>query len=262
MTIYVYLLPRQAVEGAGSACHNQFMNDRFRRGNRWGRRGGVRQADRGRSGCFRAGFPSMKRGLLPSPARRACASATGERPAPSIFIFMVIIIDDDYVIFFVDLGIILIDYDGMLSLSQTTGYAVRALICLDQHRDQACLIRNVAACAGIPKPYLARIINDLTYKGLVTARRGCQGGIALARPAGDISLLQIVEAVEGPDWIAPCLFGLDDCASHKNCPIHKFWQRVSKQLKDLLGRTMLTEVMPLPKGKQARRRPGTRRVAA
>jgi len=174
---------------------------------------------------------------------------------------MVIIKDDDYIIFFVDLCIILVNYDDMLCFSQTTGYAVRALICLDQRRDRAGLIREVAKCANIPKPYLARIINDLTYKGLVTAKRGYQGGIALARPAGDISLLQVVEAIEGPDWIAPCLLGLNDCTSHKTCPIHVFWQRVSGQLKDILSRTMLTHVMSSTKRKQAHRRPSPRRVA-
>jgi Rrf2 family iron-sulfur cluster assembly transcriptional regulator len=176
--------------------------------------------------------------------------------------YMVIIKDDDNIIFFVDLCIILIDYDAMLCFSQTTGYAVRALICLDQRRDHACLIRDVATCASIPKPYLARIINDLTHKGLVNAKRGYQGGIALARPATEISLLQVVEAIEGPDWIAPCLLGLDDCTSHKTCPIHVFWQRVSGQLKDILSRTMLTDVMPSPKRKRAHRRSSTRRVAA
>jgi Rrf2 family iron-sulfur cluster assembly transcriptional regulator len=176
--------------------------------------------------------------------------------------YIVIIKDDDNIIFFVDLCIILVNYDVMLCLSQTTGYAVRALICLDQRRDRAGLIREVAKCAGIPKPYLARIINDLTYKGLVTAKRGYQGGIALARPAGEISLLQVVEAVEGPDWIAPCLFGMNDCSSHQQCPIHLFWQRVSRQLKAILTRTMLTEVMASSKRKRAVRRSVTRRAAA
>jgi Rrf2 family protein len=170
--------------------------------------------------------------------------------------------DDNYIIFFVDTFVILVNYDGMLGLSQTTGYAVRALICLGEHRDRACLIRGVAKCAGIPRAYLARIINDLTYTGLVIAKRGYRGGIALARPAGEITLLQVVEAVEGPDWIASCLLGLNDCAAHRNCPTHVFWQRTAKQLKAVMARTTLADVMASTGREPARRRLKTREGAA
>jgi Rrf2 family protein len=167
---------------------------------------------------------------------------------------MINIKDDDNIIFFVDILIVLIDYDVMLCLSQTTGYAVRALVCLDEQDGSACLTRDIARCAGIPKPYLARIINDLTHKELVTAKRGYRGGIALARPAADISLLQVVEAIEGPHWIAPCLLGLNDCAAHNFSPAHLVWQRISKQLKALLGRTTVADVMASPMRKPAHRR--------
>jgi Rrf2 family protein len=215
-----------------------------------------------RAGGSRILFPPRRRGAAALPERRGCSPANQERRSLLKEKYMFIIKDDDNIIFFVDLRIILLDYGVMLCLSQTTGYAVRALICLDQRRDRACLIRDVAHCAGIPKPYLARIINDLTYKGLVTAKRGYQGGITLARPARDISLLQVVEAIEGTDWIAPCLLGLNDCTDHKTCPTHVFWQGVCKQLKDIMGRTTLADVMVPPSRKSASRRSGARRVSA
>jgi Rrf2 family protein len=149
--------------------------------------------------------------------------------------------------------IILMDYGVMLCLSQTTGYAVHALVCLDERGGRATLTREIAKCANIPKPYLARIINDLTHQGLVAAKRGYRGGIALARPAGEISLLQVVEAIEGPDWIAPCLLGLNDCTAHRLCPAHVVWQRISKQLKAVLGRTTVADVVASPIRKRPHR---------
>ncbi len=140
----------------------------------------------------------------------------------------------------------------MMCLSQTTGYAVRALVCLDEQGGRACLTRDIAKSAGIPKPYLARIVNDLTHMELLTAKRGYRGGIALARPAGEISLLQVVEAIEGPNWIAPCLLGLNDCATHTLCPAHIAWKRISKQIKAMLGRTTVADVMASPRRKPAR----------
>jgi Rrf2 family transcriptional regulator, iron-sulfur cluster assembly transcription factor len=230
------------------------MSDRFRRGRDSGLHDCVRQGNRCPAGRSRMIFRARSRGFAGPPGRPDGARSARTWRAQAKDKYMIIIKDDDYIIFFVDLCIILVNYDDMMCLSQTTGYAVRALICLDKQRGRACLIRDVATCASIPKPYLARIINDLTYKGLVTAKRGYRGGIALARPAGEISLLQIVEAIEGPDWIAPCLLGLNDCVAHDKCPTHIVWQRIAKELKDVMRRTRLADVMPSAARKPARRR--------
>jgi len=167
---------------------------------------------------------------------------------------MLSIKDDNKVIFIVDTFIILIDYAVMLCLSQTTGYAVHALVCLDEQSGHANLIRDIAGRTGIPKPYFARIFNDLAHRGLVTAKRGYRGGIALARPADEISLLQVVEAVEGPNWMGPCLLGVDDCTACRICPTHAVWQRASEQIKAVLGKTTLADVTASPMRKTTTRR--------
>jgi Rrf2 family transcriptional regulator, iron-sulfur cluster assembly transcription factor len=146
----------------------------------------------------------------------------------------------------------------VLCLSQTTGYAIRALSCLHQQSCRAQLIRDIAKCAGIPKPYLARIINKLTHQGLVVAKRGYSGGIALARRAEEISLLQIVEAVEGPDWISPCLLNMEGCGHPQACPTRKVWQRVSLQIRAALKKATLADLMALQKGMKSTRRRGCR----
>ena len=143
----------------------------------------------------------------------------------------------------------------MLCLSQTTGYAIRALGCLHQQSSPAQLIRDIAKCAGIPKPYLARILNKLTHRGLVLAKRGYAGGISLARPAEQISLLQIVEAVEGPNWIGPCLLNMEGCGHPETCPTREVWRRVSQQLRAALKKTTLADVVALrQRAESARRR--------
>jgi DNA-binding IscR family transcriptional regulator len=63
-----------------------------------------------------------------------------------------------------------------------------------------------------------------------------------------------VEAIEGPDWIAPCLLGLNDCTTHTLCPVHGVWQRISKQIKAMLGRTTVADVMVSPGRKPVHRR--------
>ena len=131
----------------------------------------------------------------------------------------------------------------MLCLSQTTGYAIKALGCLNETAQRPVLIADVARRTGVPRPYLAKIINSLARRGLVTAKRGHHGGILLARPPGEISLLQVVEAVEGPDWLGPCLLALDDCTSDHACPTHAFWMEIRERIQQKLAETKLAEVI-------------------
>jgi Rrf2 family protein len=140
----------------------------------------------------------------------------------------------------------------MLCLSQTTGYAIKALGCLTAPGAPWQYIADVARCTGVPRPYLAKIINSLARQGLVTARRGYRGGIALARPAADISLLAIVEAVEGREWLGPCLLAIEECANGQDCPTHEFWTTVREQIREKLRLTSLEEVVT-PRSAPARR---------
>ncbi|MBI5388061.1 MAG: Rrf2 family transcriptional regulator [Verrucomicrobia bacterium] len=130
----------------------------------------------------------------------------------------------------------------MLCFSQTTGYTVHALVCVGENQGAPCLIRDIARCTRIPRPYLAKIMHQLARRGLVVAKRGWGGGIALRRPSDAISLLDIVEAVEGPGWAGDCLLGLDDCAARLICPSHEVWKDIRRQIEDVLRQTTLADV--------------------
>ncbi|MBI5388266.1 MAG: Rrf2 family transcriptional regulator [Verrucomicrobia bacterium] len=130
-----------------------------------------------------------------------------------------------------------------MCLSQTTGYAIQALACLETAGGQSCFIRDVADCTGMPKPYLARIINRLARQGIVSAKRGYRGGIVLNRAPGEICLLEVVEAVEGKDWIGPCMLGIKKCGGEFVCPVRDFWAGLCKQIEDKLSSTTLADVV-------------------
>lgn len=131
----------------------------------------------------------------------------------------------------------------MMNLSQTTGYAIQALGCLNEPGSGYCMITDLARCAHLPKPYLAKIVNALVRQGLVAAKRGYRGGVALARRPEEISLLQVVEAVEGKAWLGECLLGMADCDSWAMCPTHDFWQRMRREITEELRRTSLADVI-------------------
>jgi len=130
----------------------------------------------------------------------------------------------------------------MLSLSHSTGYAILALSCLDDPGGRLVLVRDVAKCARIPKPYLSKILNSLVRSGLIRAKRGYKGGVILARPAAEITVLEVAEAVsrKGRRW--GCLFGLPNCHRHVRCPTHRFWVAECRRIVTKLRQVTLAEM--------------------
>lgn len=112
----------------------------------------------------------------------------------------------------------------MFPLSLTTGYAVLALNCMKAPGGDPVQVASVAAATGLPGPFLSKIVNRLATQGLVVTRRGRSGGVTLARASDQISLEEIVRAVEGEDWDKGCFLGLRKCGVPEGyCPFHEFW---------------------------------------
>ena len=131
----------------------------------------------------------------------------------------------------------------MLSLSQTTGYAIEALTHLNPPGGEPRLLRDVARRAGVPGAYLAKRMPDLVGAGLVRSRRGQRGGLVLARDPSQITLLEISEAVESRRWLDGCLMGLTTCSDDRHCPVHTFWKSIRPKIEKTLRTTTLASVI-------------------
>lgn len=140
----------------------------------------------------------------------------------------------------------------MISLSITTGHAIKALRCLESGHCVPRHISDIARCTGVPRAYLAKILSALAQQGLVQTKRGYSGGISLAHAAKDISLRQIIEAVEGQEWIAECLLGMDACEALTVCPTHDFWTRIRGEIIAELDAVTLAELIRCRKTKTRR----------
>jgi Rrf2 family protein len=133
----------------------------------------------------------------------------------------------------------------MMSLSNTTGHAIRALACLAGCENPPANIKDVAECSDVPPAYLAKIVKNLNDAGIVESKRGSKGGIWLARPAKLISLLDISIALEGEDFLGPCLLGSEYCSDGRACPTHAFWIKNKEVIRRELERTKLSAVLEL-----------------
>jgi Rrf2 family protein len=131
----------------------------------------------------------------------------------------------------------------MMCLSQTASYAIQALGLVARHGGRLCLIREIACGSGIPKPYLAKIVNQLAHEGLVTAKRGYRGGIYLNRPPREITLLDVVEAIDGKEFIAECMLGQTGCSSPCECPTYKLWSHLREEVRTALRQTTLAHIL-------------------
>ena len=131
----------------------------------------------------------------------------------------------------------------MLSLAKTTGYAVEAMSHLDPPGGRPASLRDIARRARVPHAYLAKRMPGLVAAGLVRSVRGKRGGILLARPPEEITLLQISEAVEARQWLGRCLLGLTACTDERACPAHAFWKEARQQIESALRNTTLADVI-------------------
>ncbi len=140
----------------------------------------------------------------------------------------------------------------MLALSQTTGYAILALSCLSGCGDQWVMAKDMARCTGISLPYLSKVLHALGNSGLIEAKRGYRGGFRLARPADQITLLDIAEAVEGEAWKPRCLLGLEECSDARACPTHAFWTKQRAAIEAELRRQTLKKVAEFERRRHTR----------
>ncbi len=131
----------------------------------------------------------------------------------------------------------------MLCLSQSVGYAIQALAFLSNNPEEAKLAKEIAEDSGVPAPYLAKLLKKLGDADIVASKRGYKGGNWLKRPADEISLLEISEAIDGRRWMGRCLLGLEQCNDERACPTHAFWKNARTEIEQTLRLTSLAQVI-------------------
>lgn len=124
-----------------------------------------------------------------------------------------------------------------MKLSRHADYALR--IVLDLALRPSSRIRDIAYRRKAPPAFLAKIVRDLARAGLVRSLRGRKGGVALARPASRITVLQVIEAVDGPLAVNRCVPGGGGCLLSRSCPARPLWLKLQRTVaKELQGATI------------------------
>ena len=95
-------------------------------------------------------------------------------------------------------------------------------------------LRDICRAQEIPETFLAKILQSLSHAGLAISQRGARGGFALARPASEISMRDVVEAVDGPIALNPCVLWPEDCSRSDECQVHVAWVEAQERLMTVL----------------------------
>ncbi len=127
-------------------------------------------------------------------------------------------------------------------LSQRCEYAVRTALYLAAADPASYVaVREISQALGVPRPFLAKTVQDLTGAGVFTSMRGPAGGVALARPAARITVMEVVLAVDGSDIFTACVLGLPGCGDRKPCPLHDQWVPARARVHDMFARATLAD---------------------
>lgn len=129
--------------------------------------------------------------------------------------------------------------------SQTVEYALRAVVHLASQAPAARTTDQIAQATLVPRAYLSKVLQSLIKAGLVQSQRGLGGGMSLGKSAEELTILEVVNAVEPLQRIRTCPLGLAAHGVHL-CPLHSRMDQAIATVQEALGGTTLAEVLAEP----------------
>lgn len=133
----------------------------------------------------------------------------------------------------------------MALLSNSCTYAIRAALhvaAAGAAPGQFVSTRRIAADLDVPFAFLTKVLQGLTQAGILASQRGAAGGVALARPASEVTLVDILASVDGDSIFRECVLGLPSCSDETPCALHHSWRGHRLRLEQLFSQTTLAEL--------------------
>lgn len=130
-----------------------------------------------------------------------------------------------------------------MKLTRGGEYAIRGVLFLAHQNDgKVSMLSAIAKAQDVPPRFLAKIFQALAKAGVVKSHRGAKGGFSLARPASEVTIRDVVEAIEGPIHLNVCLIGEGECSRDKICPVHAIWEEAQDRMMSVLARANFADL--------------------
>jgi Rrf2 family transcriptional regulator, iron-sulfur cluster assembly transcription factor len=141
-----------------------------------------------------------------------------------------------------------------MQISRAGEYGVLGLLYLVREAsDRTIMIESVSRDEAIPKSFLAKIFQDLVRAGILRSQRGAGGGFGLARPAEQISVLEIIEAIDGRIALQRCLGDEPNCERQEGCALCVLFEQAQDRLKEVFAQTSLADLARQQAGRNTHR---------
>jgi Rrf2 family protein len=124
-----------------------------------------------------------------------------------------------------------------MQITRETDYAIRCVLHLSESPNDAIVVDEIARARDIPKSFLSKILQKLTKANIVKSYRGVKGGFQIAKKPKQISLLDVIEATEGPVAMNRCAVNRKVCSLSYNCAVHPIWVELRKDVEKKLKKT-------------------------
>ena len=138
-----------------------------------------------------------------------------------------------------------------MKFSSRAIYGMRAMLALARaHGHGSTFLKEIVEREGLPGTYLEQLMVPLRKSGIVLAVRGAKGGYTLARSPAEISVLSILEALEGPLALADCPAGSGCCSAPETCALQELWAEGSQALNQIYGGISLAALLERQRAKE------------
>jgi Rrf2 family protein len=121
-----------------------------------------------------------------------------------------------------------------MQITRETDYAIRCVDYLSDKWGSVTMVDEISREKCVPKSFLAKILQKLTKASLVRSYRGVKGGFELTRQPKDITLLDVIEAIQGPVAMNMCALDEKTCGFSSSCAVHPVWVEIRREVEKIL----------------------------
>jgi Rrf2 family protein len=128
-------------------------------------------------------------------------------------------------------------------LSSACQDTIRAAVWLStKPQDEYYHIQSISDALNLPYHFLAKSLQTLVRCNILVSRRGANGGVKLARASSDITLISLIDAVDGSTFFDACILGIGDCEDEKPCALHAQWEKWRTEMHEMYSAMRLDEI--------------------
>ncbi len=130
-------------------------------------------------------------------------------------------------------------------ISKSAKYAIKAVLYLAMHTDEKkrVMAKDISIPINVPPSYIAKLLQELSRKGIVSSIKGPNGGFYLNRENREVPLINIVEVLEGESRLKSCMLSLNQCDQDNPCPLHNLFGSAKADFVKSLEQTTVDELV-------------------